>query len=317
MRFDTGDLAEHIVRCTDAGLQAGFHAIGDAAVDQVLDAVELAGDRARPRTGRRCATASSTPSSSARRTGWPPSGLIASMQPRFDAEWGGPNGMYAQRLGAERAGQLNRFAELAAAGVPLAFGSDAPVTELGPWAAVRAAVHPSDPAAGIDVRSAFAAHTRGGWLAAGRPDEGVLAAGRPGHLRRLAGRPAGRRAARPRRARAGDADLRATVVRGRRGLRRRGRRLRGAARQLDRRLPGSAILVAMRAPGEPAFRRRWAALVAVAGGLLGVLAFPRFGDLAGGVRAAWRCCPSRSTAADRAPAPGSATSTAPPSWCRC
>ena len=29
------DLAEHIVRCTAAGLQAGFHAIGDAALGLV------------------------------------------------------------------------------------------------------------------------------------------------------------------------------------------------------------------------------------------------------------------------------------------
>src|SRR4051812_39122721 len=33
----------------------------------------------------------------------------------------------------------------------------------------------------------------------------------------------------------------------------------------------------MRPPREPAFARRWAALVAVGGGVTGVLAFPRFG----------------------------------------
>ncbi len=63
--------------------------------------------------------------------------------------------------------------------MPLAFGSDAPVTELGPWAAVRAAVYPSDPAAAISARAAFAAHTRAGWRAAGRDREGVLAPGAP------------------------------------------------------------------------------------------------------------------------------------------
>ena len=86
--------------------------------------------------------------------------------------------MYAARLGPARARLLNRFAELAAAGVPLAFGSDAPVTELGPWAAVRAGVHPTDPAAAIDAPAAFDAHCAGGWRAAGR-EGGVLAAGEP------------------------------------------------------------------------------------------------------------------------------------------
>jgi predicted amidohydrolase YtcJ len=177
LKLATDDVAEHIVRCTDAGLQAGFHAIGDAAVDQVLDAVELASARlGRPvGTGHRVEHVEYV-RDAARLAA---SGLVASMQPCFDTLWGGPDQMYARRLGSARAGQLNRFAELAAAGVPLAFGSDSPVTDLGPWAAVRAATHPSDPAAGISAEAAFAAHTHGGWRAAGRPGEGVLGPGRP------------------------------------------------------------------------------------------------------------------------------------------
>lgn len=184
LRFATADVAEHIERCAAAGLQAGFHAIGDAAVDQVLDAVESLSDRlGRPGRGR-----------PGRPTGRPhriehaefvrdpgrlaASGLVASVQPCFDALWGGAYGMYAERLEG-RAAMLNRFADLAAAGVPLAFGSDAPVTELGPWASVRAAANPSDPQTAISVRAAFTAHTRGGWHAAGRGTEGILAPGRP------------------------------------------------------------------------------------------------------------------------------------------
>ena len=177
LRFTTEEVAEHIVRCIGAGLQAGFHAIGDAAVDQVLDAVELASRRLGRPAGRghriEHVEFVHDPGRLAA------SGLVASVQPCFDAEWGGEHRMYAQRLGAERARRLNRFADLAAAGVPLAFGSDAPVTELGPWAAVRAAVHPSDPSAAIDAPAAFAAHTAGGWRAAGRHGAGVLVPGAP------------------------------------------------------------------------------------------------------------------------------------------
>jgi len=177
LRFDTADLAEHIVRCTEAGLQAGFHAIGDAAVDQVLDAVDLVTARL-GRTGGaghriEHAELVRDPDRLAR------SGLLASMQPAFDATWGGPAGMYADRLGATRALEMNRFAELSAAGAPFAFGSDSPVTPLAPWAAVRAAAHPSDPGAAISPRSAFAAHTQAGWRAAGRDGEGVLTPGSP------------------------------------------------------------------------------------------------------------------------------------------
>jgi len=177
LRYSTDELAEHIRACLDAGLQTGFHAIGDAAVDQVLDAFDVATSRlGRPAgAGQRIEHAEHV-RDPARLAA---SGLLASMQPCFDVLWGGAHGMYAQRLGPSRALDLNRFGELAAAGVPLAFGSDSPVTELGPWAAVRAAAHPSDPGAAISPRAAFTAHTRAGWRAAGRTGEGVLAAGAP------------------------------------------------------------------------------------------------------------------------------------------
>jgi predicted amidohydrolase YtcJ len=106
-------------------------------------------------------------------------GIVASVQPAFDAAWGGLTGMYAQRLGPHRALTLNPFAAMTGVGVPLAFGSDAPVTALDPWGAVRAAAHHRNPHQSISVRAAFAAHTRGGWRALGRDDEGVLAPGAP------------------------------------------------------------------------------------------------------------------------------------------
>jgi predicted amidohydrolase YtcJ len=177
LRFETAELAEHIVECAAAGLQAGFHAIGDAAVDQLLDAVDLVTGRLGRAggAGHRIEHAEFVRDPGRLAA----SGLIASMQPLFDALWGGAEGLYAERLGAERAVALNRFADLAGAGVPLAFGSDTPVTEAGPWAAVRAAAYPHDRSAAISPRSAFAAHTRAGWRAAGRDGEGVLLPGAP------------------------------------------------------------------------------------------------------------------------------------------
>ncbi|BFO19802.1 hypothetical protein SHKM778_61900 [Streptomyces sp. KM77-8] len=106
-------------------------------------------------------------------------GLTASVQPAFDALWGGEDGMYAQRLGPERARTLNPFAALLRAGVPLAFGSDSPVTPLDPWGTVRAAAFHRTPGHRVSVRAAFTAHTRGGWRAVGRDDAGVLVPGAP------------------------------------------------------------------------------------------------------------------------------------------
>jgi predicted amidohydrolase YtcJ len=108
-------------------------------------------------------------------------GVIACVQPNFDALWGGDGGMYSERLGAERARQLNPLALLASTGVPLAFGSDAPVTSMNPWDSVRAAAHHQTPGSAVSVRAAFAAATRGAWRAAGVRDgvTGTLAPGAP------------------------------------------------------------------------------------------------------------------------------------------
>lgn len=106
-------------------------------------------------------------------------GLTASVQPAFDAAWGGEEGMYAQRLGVERARTLNPYAALLRAGVPLAFGSDSPVTPLDPWGTVRAAAFHRTSEHRISVRAGFTAHTRGGWRAVGRDDAGTLVPGAP------------------------------------------------------------------------------------------------------------------------------------------
>ncbi|MFH8801473.1 amidohydrolase [Streptomyces sp. NPDC017936] len=175
------DVAAHVVACAEAGLQAGFHAIGDAAVTAVVDGARAAAEKiglARVRAGRHRVEHAEmlAPETIA---AFAELGLTASVQPAFDALWGGEDGMYAQRLGAERARTLNPFAALLRAGVPLAFGSDSPVTPLDPWGTVRAAAFHRTPEHRVSVRAAFTAHTRGGWRAAGRDDAGVLVPGAP------------------------------------------------------------------------------------------------------------------------------------------
>ncbi|CAM2961053.1 amidohydrolase [Saccharomonospora xinjiangensis] len=182
---DARAIADHLVACSEAGLQAGFHVIGDAAVAEVVEAFALAedvvGQRALARTGHRLEHVEMiTRDQAAALARW---NVTASMQPAFDALWGGADGMYATRLGTERAATLNPFAALAAEGVSLAFGSDAPVTPLDPWGGVRAAVHHRTPGSGISARAAFNAHTRGGHRAAGVNDgvTGSLVPGAPAH----------------------------------------------------------------------------------------------------------------------------------------
>ena len=181
--LDPVAIEEHLIACTEAGITAGFHVIGDAAVTAVIDAlatvVQRFGAPAVARCGHRLEHLEMVAPEQASQLGsW---GIVASMQPGFDALWGGPDGMYARRLGPVRAAGLNPLALLASAGVPLAFGSDAPVSTMNPWEWVRAASRHRTPGAAISPRAAFAAATRGSWRAAGVRDglTGTLVPGAP------------------------------------------------------------------------------------------------------------------------------------------
>ncbi len=178
------EVRDHVLECVAEQIQAGFHAIGDQALTEVLEgfsaAAEVVGlDRIRlgrhriehveMPTGRHIQQIAAL-------------GITASMQPLFEQMWGGPDGMYTQRLGPERVQRMNPYGDLAAAGVAMAFGSDSPVAPISPWATVRAAMQHRTPGAALTARAAFSAHTRGGWRAIGRDDSGVLQPGAPATL---------------------------------------------------------------------------------------------------------------------------------------
>ncbi|TCO37787.1 hypothetical protein EV646_12213 [Kribbella antiqua] len=169
-------IAEHVIACTERNVQAGFHCIGDAALDNIARGFELAASKvgAQALVAARHRLEHVEMVDEAAIATLAQCGVVASVQPMFDALWGGPDGMYAERVGDRWQG-MNPFGSLARAGVVLAFGSDSPVTELGGWEAVRAAAFHHDKAERITVRAAFQAHTRGGWRAAGIDDAGVLA----------------------------------------------------------------------------------------------------------------------------------------------
>jgi predicted amidohydrolase YtcJ len=181
--LDADVIEAHVRACTEAKVTAGFHVIGDAAVSAAVDAFERVvadlGVVAVARCGHRLEHVEMVTADQAAKLGaW---GVIASVQPNFDLLWGGGEGMYARRLGAERARELNPLALLASQGVPLALGSDAPVTGFDPWMSVRAAVNHHTPGSAVSARAAFAAATRGGWRACGVRDDtaGTLVPGAP------------------------------------------------------------------------------------------------------------------------------------------
>jgi predicted amidohydrolase YtcJ len=176
--YDDDAVAAFFSTCTVDGRGAGVHAIGDRAIAQALGALEAAAARHGASAVRRCRhrvehleLAAPADADTLARLG-----AVASVQPAFDALWGGTDRLYAARFGAELALRTNPFAHLAAAGVPLAFGSDSPVTPLDPWGAVVAAERHRG-GLGIERARALRAHTIGGRYVAGQDDVGPLRAG--------------------------------------------------------------------------------------------------------------------------------------------
>jgi predicted amidohydrolase YtcJ len=166
-------------------LQGGFHAIGDLAIATVLEGFGLAAAK----LGGRGVSGAEALREARHRVEhveivdkamiakFVEYGITASMQPAFDRLWGGEHQMYAQRLGVARSLASNPMGQMHGVGAALAFGSDAPVTPLDPWGSVRAAVNHFNPVQRMSAKAAFAAHTRGGWRAVHRDDDGVLAPG--------------------------------------------------------------------------------------------------------------------------------------------
>ncbi|AGL27517.1 hypothetical protein J113_14135 [Mycobacterium tuberculosis CAS/NITR204] len=181
--LDVDGIEAHVRACTKAEVTAGFHVIGDAAVSAAVAAFERVvadlGVVAVARCGHRRHVEMVTADQAAKLGVW---GVIASVQPNFDELWGGGDGMTLAAWAPSEAANSTRWRCSSSQGVPLALGSDAPVTGFDPWASVRAAVHHRTPEElGVLARAAFAAATRGGWRAGGVRDGriGTLVPGAP------------------------------------------------------------------------------------------------------------------------------------------
>lgn len=169
---------DHVIACTTAGMQAGGHVIGDAALATIAAgfsaAAHIVGKDA-IRAARHRWEHVELPDADVLAV-MADLGIWGSMQPAFDATWGGEAGMYAARLGTDRALAAVPLRDMVDAGVQVAFGSDSPVTPLDPWGGVRAATNHHNPAQRLTGEEAFEAHTAAGYRLAGR-EGGRLAPG--------------------------------------------------------------------------------------------------------------------------------------------
>lgn len=165
---DRAELTALLGRASAHGLRAAVHAIGDAAAHEALAAFAASGasgsiEHAQLMTARDIATMASL-------------GLTASVQPGHlldDRE-------ATAQLWPDRAERCFPLRSMLDAGVPMAFGSDAPVAVLDPWESMAAAVHRS-----ADERepwNAAEAVTPAEALAVSVDGRDTVAVGQPGDL---------------------------------------------------------------------------------------------------------------------------------------
>ncbi|TAM59865.1 amidohydrolase [bacterium] len=135
--YTDAEVAAYVRAAEERGISAGVHAIGDRALEQAIDAVDAAlGGHRSPRTRHFIEHAEMLTDAQIERCAR--LGIQLSMQPQFDALWGGRGGMYERRLGPERARAMNRLATLLRAGVVVAGGDDSPVCRLAPLEGMQA-----------------------------------------------------------------------------------------------------------------------------------------------------------------------------------
>jgi predicted amidohydrolase YtcJ len=182
LAYDDDTLRAFFRDAHEAGLQAGMHALGDRAIEQVLAAWEsIAGSldsrerrHLRARRHRIEHFELPTPAQIERAAML---GIAVSVQPTFDLTWGHEAGLYEQRLGG-RAWGMNPFRTLTQRGLLVGVGSDAPVVPMDPWLTVHALEQHHDPAERMTRLEALRLHTAGSARLAHREDkQGMLEPG--------------------------------------------------------------------------------------------------------------------------------------------
>ncbi|MCK8678332.1 amidohydrolase [Streptomyces lichenis] len=147
---DPAALGEIVTRLDREGFQVHFHALGDRAVREALDAVETA-QRANGRRGNRHHLAHLQVVDAADIPRFRALGATANIQPLWAAHEPQMDELTIPFLGARRAARQYPFADLVHSGAPLAAGSDWPVSSPDPIAGLHTAVNRHQPGSGRPV----------------------------------------------------------------------------------------------------------------------------------------------------------------------
>jgi predicted amidohydrolase YtcJ len=174
--YSDADLEQYVGAAHDAGLQIALHCVGSAAIEQLLNTFERVLQRSpRPDHRHRIEHFELPAPGQAERA--KRLGICLALQPAFNHYW--PHDAdYPDRIGPERSLQVDPLASLVKLGIPLALGSDSPVTPLRPLLWLYSAANHSNPAERVSIETALGLATHAGaYLAFEERDKGRIIPG--------------------------------------------------------------------------------------------------------------------------------------------
>ena len=183
--IDPALLPGYVTELDRHGFQVHFHALGDRAVREALDAVAAARAANGP-SGNRHQLAHLQVVHPDDVPRFARLGAFANIQPLWACHEPQMDELAIPMLGEERAAHQYPFASLQRSGAALAAGSDWPVTSADPIAGIHVAVNrvapgrpgkPFLPGQRLDLATALTAYTEGSARASHRDDTGVIRAG--------------------------------------------------------------------------------------------------------------------------------------------
>ena len=146
-----------ITKAHNNNLQFAIHAIGDAAITQILNIYEKLQSK-NPKDLRHEIIHNELTSDKMLDT-MAKYNISAVMQPMFDRLWAGEGGLYETRLGKERTKRTTRLASILQRGILLTGGSDWYITDLNALKGIDAATKIHNPNERIDVKDAIKIYT--------------------------------------------------------------------------------------------------------------------------------------------------------------
>jgi len=156
--FKDSELYKFVEKAHLKNLQLSFHAIGDRAIEQILDVYEKVLNKYPKKNHQyriehfELATEEMIKKAS-------DLDLQIAYQPVFEYLWNYKNGMYEKRLGKKRMMQTNRYKTALNHNLKFSFGSDCDVTPLNPLLGIYSAVNRFNIKENISVRDAINAFT--------------------------------------------------------------------------------------------------------------------------------------------------------------